>query len=355
MAQQTKAAPATAVPVVPVSVSIAAISDQLGLAAIALDSTVTGGVTPYTYSWTVNGATTGLSDATAADPTLTPTLAMAGLVTVVCTVTDAAGVTQTATRTFQLGDDDRWVKVWSVDLSALEANNWTAGGTTRTIEGVTFNIVNQGNLAAGSGPDGADGLNLSASGVHRMWYAGGTDPRGAVGVLGKIQDMFTAEGAGTYSSKSHEIAWQVSCYSAVPTTNAVYGVAICNGLWSTATTHFRAVVGENYSGIKGTATQCSNTAGAAVNVSPAPSSYPLGLALVRVGDTAWAVVDEVELGTPADYPTEFARGALSNGSTIAANVWTDATDRVGLCVTNDGTGTTTAIFAGMVLWVRPHA
>lgn len=93
------------------SVSIAAVSNQLDLSAATLDSTVTGGISPYTYAWTVDGATTGLSSSTAADPTFTPTAA--GTPTAVVTVTDAAGQTAKASVTWRVGNAAGWVCVWS--------------------------------------------------------------------------------------------------------------------------------------------------------------------------------------------------------------------------------------------------
>ena len=109
------------------SVSIAAVADQLDLAAATLDSTVTGGVTPYTYAWTVDGATTGLSSSTAADPTYTPT--GAGTPTAVVTVTDAAGQTAKASVTWRVGTTTGWVLLWST-ANAADSNLKTTSPVT---------------------------------------------------------------------------------------------------------------------------------------------------------------------------------------------------------------------------------
>lgn len=124
----------------PLSVSIAAVSDQLTLDAITLDSTVTGGVGSKTYSWTVNGATTGLSDATAADPTFTPT--GGGKHVAVCTVTDAGGQTARVVLTLTVGvqgaDGEWWIVDWELDPSEMADHDFKVGPLTH--DGVTLTL-----------------------------------------------------------------------------------------------------------------------------------------------------------------------------------------------------------------------
>ena len=109
------------------SVSIAAVSDQLDLAAATLNSTVTNAVGSVTYAWTVNGVTTGLSSSTAADPTYTPT--GAGKYTAVVTATDAAGQTAKASVTWRVGTNTGWVLLWST-ANAADSNLKTTSPVT---------------------------------------------------------------------------------------------------------------------------------------------------------------------------------------------------------------------------------
>lgn len=118
-----------------------------GLATQLGGLTVSGGVTPYTYSWTINGAATGLSDAAAADPNVTVTALDGGTLVnarhaVECTVTDAAGNTATAAG---------WVEIGDASLGS--------GGPTATVGGSTAL------WAALTAQDGVTALSLSAASV----------------------------------------------------------------------------------------------------------------------------------------------------------------------------------------------
>lgn len=131
------------------SVSIAAVSDQIDLSAATLDSTVSNAVGSVTYAWTVDGATTGLSSSTAADPTFTPT--GAGTPTAVVTVTDAAGQTAKASVTWRVGDTEGFL-YWMVDFSdpTYDGHDFVSTGNL-TVNGLT--IVKSG-AGAGSCPAG---------------------------------------------------------------------------------------------------------------------------------------------------------------------------------------------------------
>lgn len=137
------------------SVSIAAVSDQLGLTAATLDSTVSNAVGSVTYAWTVDDATTGLSSSTAADPTYTPTTA--GKHTAVVTATDAAGQVAKATVTWTVGDADGRVQthgvIWANETPGALNTTYTADGITYTEQSGTLVI-------------GASGLEQAASSAN---------------------------------------------------------------------------------------------------------------------------------------------------------------------------------------------
>ena len=142
------------------SVSIAAVSDQLDLSAATLDSTVSNAVGSVTYAWTVDGATTGLSSSTAADPTFTPT--GAGTPTAVVTVTDAAGQTAKAAVTWRVGTTTGWVCVWST--SGITDHDFLVTAT-KVHNGVTIKRSHDGT---------APTVNRFASGVLEVDTVVGT-------------------------------------------------------------------------------------------------------------------------------------------------------------------------------------
>ena len=84
------------------SISTSGLAARSDLNQQSLSSTVTGGTTPYTYSWSATRpdgttSTTEFSDAAVAAPNFTP--ARVGLYAVTCTVTDSAGTPLTASST----------------------------------------------------------------------------------------------------------------------------------------------------------------------------------------------------------------------------------------------------------------
>lgn len=80
--------------------SVNAIADQTTLAAVTLGLTASD--TPTVYAWLVNGATTGISDPTAASPSFTPS--QPGTYTVTCTATIAGNAVVAEPDTFFVGD-----------------------------------------------------------------------------------------------------------------------------------------------------------------------------------------------------------------------------------------------------------
>lgn len=140
------------------SVSIAAISNQTTpTGTILCDSTVTGAVGSVVYAWTgtkSDGTAVSFSDATAADPTVTLSINdRPGVYTVAVTVTDAAGRTATATRTFRVGTSTGWVTSYNHDFTAdanstISASPWTdADGGSWGVE----NIANSSTFAVQNG------------------------------------------------------------------------------------------------------------------------------------------------------------------------------------------------------------
>lgn len=159
------------------SVSVATPSAQLGLTAATLDSTVTGGVTPYTYAWTVDGATTGLSSSTAADPTYTPTAA--GTPTAVVTVTDAAGQVAKAAVTWTVGDADGRVQTHAVDWTAAGVAGTKTIGSSETLDGISISYGTSG----GGSPSyvaGATGLVVTPNGAGSLSLEWSATDLGAV-------------------------------------------------------------------------------------------------------------------------------------------------------------------------------
>lgn len=140
------------------SVSIAAISNQTTpTGTINCDSTVTGAVGSVVYAWTgtkSDGTAVSFSDATAADPAVTLSINdRPGVYTVAVTVTDAAGRTATATRTFRVGTSTGWVTSYNHDFTAdanstISASPWTdADGGSWGVE----NIANSSTFAVQNG------------------------------------------------------------------------------------------------------------------------------------------------------------------------------------------------------------
>lgn len=173
------------------TLSIDAVADQLTLAAISLNSTASGGIGTLTYDWTVNGATTGLSDATAADPTFTPSVA--GPHVAVCTVTDAAGQTRTASEPFTIGDADRRIQKTHADWTLAEnatdftvSTTATVGGQvhTRFLPGTAFGFASTADVGLSmdpnsndcgvSVPGNAQGVTLETDVVYYAALAAGT-------------------------------------------------------------------------------------------------------------------------------------------------------------------------------------
>lgn len=324
------------------SASVAAISDQVTLDAVTLDGTVSGGVTPYTYSWKVNGATTGIDDNTAVDTTWTPTAAKLGLA--LLAVTDAAGQVAVATRAFRIGDAEGRVR-FRFDFEAEATNDYTTGGATRTIGGVTWDILNQGNLAAGSGTDGT-GLRLDVTGTNYI----GTSNRGAVGLTVKIADLLTAYGI-TYDSQIHHLHVIAEWASVAPTAAAVYGVLVANGLPSTSTTHVANMAGENSGGTpQHVMATVKSTTGFAYKSATTGGAYRLCTGLRRVG-RGFAGFSSASLVTPLTAPADLGQGSLIMTDNIdVADAFADATDRIGVFVTNAGTGTSSNTLAALDVW-----
>lgn len=173
--------------------SLAAISNQLTLAAIQGAATASGGVGTKAHAHTVNGATTGLADPTVEDPTFTPTAA--GTYTWVYTVTDQAGQTATATRTFTVGDADGFLT--DLDIDFRQAVTLTADGAY-TIDGVSVTMANL-SAAATKECSVANGLYLVHDGT------GTPDPQAQINLK-----TLLANAGHTFDPAAYEyrISWQ---------------------------------------------------------------------------------------------------------------------------------------------------
>lgn len=333
-----------------ITVTTAALS-QSTLDAIAdLDAaagiTVTGGAAPYTYLWTSTHGSFG--DDTTLTSSWTPT--GSGVHALILTVTDAGLLTTKAVVQVTVGVDGK-VLLWYGNAAALAANDYTTGGTTRTIDGLTITIVNQGNLAAGSGADGSTGIDLSVAGDHTLWFAG-ADPRGAAGLAATIQSVFALHGL-TYNRLVHNIDFIVKwAATPAPTTSAVYGALLANGAWSTTTTHVMGSLTDNYAGNANTvSSQIQGTTDANYKNGPSPGSYPRWQGWRRVGQSVAFWSSTTAVADPSDIPAAYAEGYQSiNGSIDVATVWNDATDIFGVVTSNAGTGTSSNTVATMAVW-----
>lgn len=190
------------------SVSIAAVSDQLTLAAITLDSTVTGGVGSKTYAWTVNGATTGLSNSTAADPTFTPT--GGGKYVAVCTVTDAAGQTATASVSYTVGDADGKVQRHHADWTAAgSAVDFSGATTSKTIDGLQYDRHKPGTVNSFAATEGV-GLSIDPNSADA-----GVKIAGNALSIGMETDAvyYAALAAGTLNNDGDQVSLVISCAS----------------------------------------------------------------------------------------------------------------------------------------------
>lgn len=332
------------------TVAVTAIADTLNLATVNLVATPTGGQGAKTYSWTVDGATTGIADPTAASTTYTPT--DAGYHTAECAVTDNAGVVARDSEVWLVGDTNGWVLAYEANLATEAADDWTIGAATRTLNGVVWNIRNQAKMAAGSGTDGTNGLDLLCTGDHTLWFSG-ADYRGAVGLSTTIQACLTPASI-TYNSNKHDIALSLKWTAISPTTSAVYGAVLCSGAWSTTTTHVFGSVVENAAGTpRCTITQIEgSTDGNYVN-GAGLGAYPVATGVTRKGRTAYGWKHTALPTSPKDNPTSTARGSLSITDAIdVATVWADSTDQIGAVLTNAGVGTSAVTLAKIQVWVK---
>ena len=80
--------------------SVNATADQTTLGTVTLG--LTASAAPSAYAWEVNGSTTGISDATAAAPTFTPS--QPGTYTATCTATIGGAAVVATPDTFLVGD-----------------------------------------------------------------------------------------------------------------------------------------------------------------------------------------------------------------------------------------------------------
>ncbi|HOJ55184.1 MAG TPA: hypothetical protein PLI64_11590 [Phycisphaerae bacterium] len=130
----------------------------------ALSVTVNGGVSPYTYAWSIldpaNGdATAALSAADAPDPIFTAP-ASTGTYRLTCTVSDAAGASFPATLHLQVGVP------LSLDVIATKSSIPAAGGTASLLAVANGGTAPYSYAWAAVDPSGADAVTtLSATNV----------------------------------------------------------------------------------------------------------------------------------------------------------------------------------------------
>ena len=90
--------------------------------------TASGGTPPYSYNWT---PTTGLDDATVANPTATPT----AMTTYTITVTDSSEPPEEASDSVTVNVDNTPPKAPDIQISSTPGNTVTISGATITVTG----------------------------------------------------------------------------------------------------------------------------------------------------------------------------------------------------------------------------
>lgn len=86
----------------PATAAVNAIANQTAPGTVTAGVTLPGGETPSAYAWRLNGSTTGISDPTAAAPTIT--FSQPGTYTLSCALTIGANTVDAAPASFRLGD-----------------------------------------------------------------------------------------------------------------------------------------------------------------------------------------------------------------------------------------------------------
>lgn len=367
MAQQTKAAASTAAPTGPVYTAVYTAvhpTAQSTLADVQVPAqTLASGTAAVDGQWAWVAYAPDGTDVSAHldDDTLArPTLDLAAAVAAGCraagtwafkgvpTVNAVAG--PAITLRLVVGEDGK-VQLWRGILPSLAVSDYTGGGTTRTVDGLTVTIVNQAKLAVGSGSDGTDGVDLLCTGDHTLWFSG-VDPRGAVGLMATIQSVFDLHGL-TYDRQQHAldliIKWAAT---PAPTTSAVYGAVMATGAWSTTTTHVMGSVTENNAGsARNGATQIRGVTDGNYVHGTSPGSYPRWQGIRRTGQSCAMWSSTTSVSGPATVPATYAEGYQSiDGSIDVASAWADATDIFGAVLSNAGTGTAAATLATIELW-----
>lgn len=165
--------------------TITARAAQVTLAQLSEAITVTGGLAPYTYAWTLTDGSgtsqTGLlSSTSSATPTWTPTLRPGVIWTVTCTVTDADGVSTVATRTQRVGTQAGLVLAYAQDFTGetpatISGASWASSKGTWTVHNDTAAATFSAS-SAGVTIDANASTNLSAAartypGLHRVLSA----------------------------------------------------------------------------------------------------------------------------------------------------------------------------------------
>lgn len=150
------------------AVSIAAISNQTTpTGTINCDSTVTGPVGAVVYAWTgtkSDGTAVSFADPAAADATFDLSINdRPGVYTVAVTVTDAAGRTATATRTFRVGTSTGWVTSYDHDFTA-DANSTIAASPWTDADGGSWGVENIANSSTFAVQNGTGLVIVSSAG-----------------------------------------------------------------------------------------------------------------------------------------------------------------------------------------------